>query len=158
MKGYQAERNIVQKLERLGWNADRVPTSGAGRTTLPDVFATHKRKRRAIALEVKAYHSKTVTIAADQIRKATAYLLRHHYEDEDRNAGVCVKFLLGQKVKAPIVCKLIPVSDGMDLKKIKGMTVDIADGSDLPELTEPTLSKRSRYIIRVRRKKRAENG
>jgi len=156
-KGYQFERSLCKKLEALGYSADRIPTSGSGRVSLPDIIAYHPEKRLALGIEAKAVDAsthKTWTVYADQIVKAAKYLLRHYPSDVERKAGVCVKFLLGSRVKAPIISRLIPVSDGMNLKKIPNIVVDISSKSDMPELTQGTLSKRSRYIRKVRRKRR----
>jgi len=149
-KGYQFERSLVKKLTELGFNSDRIPTSASGRVTLPDIMAFHPQKRLALGLECKAVNDKAWTVYRDQIAKAASYLLRHYPFDIERKVGICVKFLLGERCKSPIVIKLLNVSDNMNLEKIQDITVSIESESDMPELTSPTLSRRSRKIRRVR--------
>jgi len=156
-KGYQFERSLCKKLEELGYSADRIPTSASGRVSLPDIIGFHHEKRLALGIEAKAVDASTHkvwTVYSDQIVKAAGYLLRHYPSDVTRLAGCAVKFLLGSRTKSPIVVKLIPVTDDMDLEKVPNIVVDISSESDMPELTQATLSKRSKYIRKVRRRKR----
>jgi len=170
-KGYASERDFVKKLEKLGFNADRIPTSGSGRTNLPDVIAFHPEKRLALAFEVKAidgsYH-KSWTVNAwvekngekkpSQLFKAVKYLQRYYSSGITRKAGVAIKFLLGERCKSPWVVKLIQVSEDFDVSKMKDVTIDISDPSDMPELTDSTLSRRSRHIRKVRKDKKMMGG
>jgi len=153
-KGYAAERSLCKKLEQLGYYADRIPSSGPGKSNFPDIIATDKKRKISLALEVKAFYAKSVTIKKGQLVKAALYLIRHHYDSETRMVGACVKFLMGERRKSPWVCKLIPVRDDMDLDALEDLTVNIEDPSDLPELTSLTTSRRARRIIKKRRRKR----
>jgi Holliday junction resolvase len=155
MKGYQAERSLCKKLEKLGFYADRIPSSGPGESPFPDIIATNKKKKISLSLEVKAYYARSVTIKKKQLVKAAMYLIRHHYDYETRMVGACVKFLMGERKKSPWVCRLIPVTDDMNLDELEDITVNIEDESDLPELTRMTLSRRARRIRRKRRERKA---
>lgn len=170
-KGYASERDFVRRLEKIGFNADRIPTSGSGRVNLPDIIAFHPEKRLALAFECKAidgsYH-KTWTVNAwikkgkkrkpSQIVKAVHYLQRHYPSDVELKAGVAIKFLLGERCKSPWIVKLVDITEDFNISKLKDITVDISSQSDMPELTQTTLSKRSRHIRKVRQKKREEKG
>jgi len=114
-KGYAAERSLCKKLERLGYCADRIPSSGPGKSNFPDIIATNKKRKISLALEVKSFYAKSVTIKKEQLIKAALYLIRHHYDYEPRKVEACVKFLMGERRKSPWICKLIPVRDDMDL-------------------------------------------
>jgi len=153
-KGYAAERSLCKKLERLGYCADRIPSSGPGKSNFPDIIATDKKRKISLALEVKSFYAKSVTIKKEQLIKAAMYLLRHHYDYETRKVGACVKFLMGERKKSPWVCKLIDVRDDMNLDDLEDITVNIEDKSDLPELTQMSLSKRARRIIKKRRERK----
>ena len=165
MKGYQAERQLCRLLKKLGYNVRRTPTSGSGRTNKddegePDVKAYHKEKDEALAFEVKAYSfwsKKTVTVKRVQIVKAIKYLIDMYGSTTKKKVVIGVKFLLGMRVKSPWIFKVIPVTDDMDLSKVKDVTISIDDESDFPELTKLTLSKRSRRIIKKRREKKNAN-
>ena len=51
-KGYDAEREIVNKLREAGFMAVRIPVSAPSREPLPDVFAV--KGERILAIEVKS--------------------------------------------------------------------------------------------------------
>jgi len=155
-KGYQSERDLCKRLEKLGYSARRVPTSGAGKSDLPDVLVFCKGKNLALAFEVKAYDylHKSVTVNASQVRVCVQYLQEMYSSGIIRKAGVAVKFLLGERCKSPWIIRLFDVTDDLPLSKIKDVTVDISDLSDMPELTGSTLSRRSRKIRKVRRERK----
>jgi len=161
-KGYAAERDFVKRLRKLGYNALRMAASGSGTEPIPDCFAYHPEKRIALAFEIKTIEGyKKWTIFAwkkdkkgkrkpSQLVKAVQFL-NLMYPDVEHKAGVAIKFLLGERTKAPWVVKFIPVTT--DLEKIKNVVVDISDVSDMPELSTSTNSKRSRHIVKVRRER-----
>ena len=159
-KGYSAERDLVRRLEKLGYSAIRIPTSAPGKISLPDVISFHNPNGPALAFEVKAVSKKRWTVYAwkekrgkkepSQIVKCFEYLRKMYPPSMEKHVAVAIKFLLGQRCKAPWIIRFVP--DPGDLSRLENVTVDISDPSDMPELTAPTKSKRSRYIIKVRRK------
>jgi len=171
-KGYCFERNFVRKLEQLGYGADRIPTSGSGRSSLPDVIATHYEKGIKIGFELKlldANTHKTWTVNAwktdmngkvkpSQLVKAVIWVKKYMAKGEVGKAGAAIKFCLGERVKSPIIVKLFDITKGMKLKDVPNLSFDIADDSDMPELSDSTLSKRSRRIRRVRKERQNNEG
>ena len=114
-KGYAAERDLVRRLEKLGYSAIRIPTSAPGQISLPDVAAFHNPEGPALAFEVKAVSAKRWTVYAwkmrrgkkepSQIVKCFEYLRKMYPPGMEKHVAVAVKFLLGARVKAPwIVC------------------------------------------------------
>jgi hypothetical protein len=91
-----------------------------------------------------------------QLVKAVQYLQNHMSKGDVCKGGAAIKFVLGERVKSPIIVKLFDVTRDMKLKDVPNLPFDISDVSDMPELTQATLSKRSRYIRKVRQKKREE--
>ena len=177
-RGYAFELNFVKKLEKYGFFADRVPTSGAGKAKYPDVIAYNPKKRIAMAFELKtvdANHHKTFTVEKHQLVKAVTWLRRYYANlPVEMYAGVAVRFVLGRKVKSPIIAKIMKVHDPIDwskvpdipftikesysdeeLDRIEFVSIDIADSPDLPQIS--SISKRSRYIRKIRQKRKGEN-
>jgi len=161
-KGYAAERDLVRRLEKLGYSAIRIPTSAPGQISLPDVIAFHNPGGPALSFEVKAVSAKRWTVFAwkekrgkkepSQIVKCFEYLRKMYPPSMEKHVAVAIKFLLGARVKAPWIIRFVP--DPGDLSKLENVTVSIEDSSDMPELTASTKSRRSRFIIR-RRKERS---
>ncbi|MEM2110273.1 MAG: Holliday junction resolvase Hjc [Candidatus Bathyarchaeia archaeon] len=71
-RGYRAERELVNKLRRLGFNSVRVPVSAPSSEPLPDVFAT--KGACLIAFEVKAPNAERAYFHSDQIKKLFDFL------------------------------------------------------------------------------------
>jgi len=154
----------VRRLERLGYSAIRIPTSAPGKISLPDVISFHNPHGPALALEVKAWEAfkhKRITIPAwkrgregklepGQIIKCIEFLRKMYPPNIEKHAGVAVKFLLGSRTKSPWIIRF--VDDPGDLTQLKDVTASIEDPSDL-EVSKP--SKRARYIMKVRRERRA---
>lgn len=165
-KGYASERQLVQLLRKLGYFSLRNAVSGAGQEPIPDVYAFHNNPPQAFAFEVKAweYKRKPVRIMAwvekkgkripGQIVKCFQWIWGVPDVVKDKRVFVAVKFLLGERCKSPWVLKQVPEPENRDLTKLKDVIVDISSPSDFPELTGPTKSKRSRYIIKKRRERR----
>jgi len=71
-RGYAAERQLVQKLRKKGYNAVRVPVSAPSSEPLPDVFAT---KDDAIyAFEVKSRRGNYAYFYSEQVDKLFQFL------------------------------------------------------------------------------------
>ena len=164
-KGYAGERDFVRRLRKLGYNAVRMPASGAGSEPIPDVVAVHPEKREALAFECKAVTARRWTVYAykdkekkkqGQLIKALKWLKQEYpdsllKEDVVKKAGVAIKFLMGERRKAPWIVKF--VEEPNDFSKVQDITVDITDESDMPGLTASTKSKRVRKIVRERKRK-----
>ena len=159
-KGYAAERDLVKRLRKLGYNAIRMAVSGAGTEPVPDVCAFHPEKREALAFEVKSVTARRWTVFSykdkekkkeGQIIKALKWLKLMYPDDVTKKAGVAIKFLLGERRKSPWIIKF--VEDPGDLTKLDNVMVDITDYSDMPQLSKTTRSKRARKIIRQRKRK-----
>jgi len=72
MKGYRAERELVRKLRKAGFNSVRIPVSGPSSQPLPDLFAT--KKTRILAFEVKAPNADRVYFRKNQVSKLFEFL------------------------------------------------------------------------------------
>jgi len=71
-RGYTAERQLVQKLRKKGYDAVRVPVSAPSSEPLPDVFAT---KGDAIyAFEVKSRRGNYAYFSGEQVEKLFQFL------------------------------------------------------------------------------------
>ena len=163
-KGYSAERDLVRKLEKLNINAIRIPTSAPGQISLPDIIGFRNPTGPAYAFEVKAWEAfkhKRITIPAwtrgkegklepGQLIKCLEYLRKMYPPSIEKHAGLAVKWILGSRTKSPWTIRF--VDDPGDLTQLKDVTASIEDPSDL-EVSKP--SKRARYIMRVRRERRA---
>jgi Holliday junction resolvase len=71
-RGYRAERELVNKLRRLGFNSVRVPVSAPSSEPLPDVFAA--KGDCLMAFEVKAPNAERAYFHRDQIKKLFDFL------------------------------------------------------------------------------------
>ena len=139
--------------------------SGAGSEPIPDVVAVHPEKREALAFECKAVTARRWTVYAykdkekkkqGQLIKALKWLKQEYpdsllKEDVVKKAGVAIKFLMGERRKAPWIVKF--VEEPNDFSEVQDITVDITDESDMPGLTASTKSKRVRKIVRERKRK-----
>jgi hypothetical protein len=159
-KGYAAERDFVKKLRRLGYNALRMGVSGAGTEPIPDVVGFHPKKREAVAFEVKSVTARRWTVFAfkdkdrrkeGQLIKCLKWLQLMYPEDVTKKAGIGIKFLLGERRKSPWIVKFVEGHN--DFSEVQDISVDIADHSDMPELTRRTRSRRARRIVKKRRAK-----
>jgi len=164
-KGYAFELDFCRRLKKLGYGADRIPTSGGGGTSLPDVIVNHYEKGIRLAFELKLLNAnahkswmvyawkkdKKGKLKPSQLVKAVQYLQNHMSKGDMCKAGAAIKFVLGERVKSPIIVKLFDVTKDMKLKDVPDLPFDISDSSDMPELTAQTLSKRSRKIRKVRK-------
>ena len=159
-KGYAAERDLVRRFRELGYWAVRMAVSGAGSEPIPDVVVRHDNPPQEFVFEVKAVSKKRWTVQAwkkdrkgkpkkGQLVKLIEWIRGVPDVIKDRRAGVAIKFLLGERVKALWVIRFI--NDPGDLTKLKDITVDITDKSDMPEISNPSRSKRTRKIIRRRK-------
>lgn len=76
-RGYDAERELVQKLREAGFEALRIPVSAPSSEPLPDVFAV--KDDAILAFEVKS-QSKYAYYRKDQVKKLHEFLKIHqHY-------------------------------------------------------------------------------
>ena len=73
-RGYDAERELVERLRRAGLKAIRIPVSSPSRAPLPDVFAT--KGDVMMAFEVKARRRKAYFKKA-QVEKLFRFLEMH---------------------------------------------------------------------------------
>ena len=71
-KGYRAERELVRKLRKQGFNSVRVPVSAPSSEPLPDVFAT--KGDSLLAFEIKAPNSERAYFQKKQIKKLFDFL------------------------------------------------------------------------------------
>lgn len=71
-RGYRAERQLVRKLRRLGFNSVRIPVSAPSSEALPDVFAT--KGSCILAFEVKAPHAERAYFRKKQVEKLFSFL------------------------------------------------------------------------------------
>ena len=71
-RGYRAERQLVRKLRRLGFNSVRIPVSAPSSEALPDVFAT--KANCILAFEVKAPHAEKTYFRKKQVEKLFSFL------------------------------------------------------------------------------------
>lgn len=71
-RGYQAERDLVNKLRDLGFKSVRVPVSAPSSEPLPDVFAT--KGSCIMAFEVKAPNAERAYFPKDQVKKLFDFL------------------------------------------------------------------------------------
>ena len=79
-RGYRAERQLVRKLRRLGFNSVRIPLSAPSSEALPDVFAT--KGNCILAFEVKAPHAERVYFRKKQVEKLFGFLDMFEAYDE----------------------------------------------------------------------------
>lgn len=150
-KGYDAERDFVKQLEKFGFTAIRIPASAPGKVSLPDVIASRKNPPLALAGELKApTEVLRYTIYEEQLAKAFRFAESFLGNiTEHAKVFVAVKFIRGPRIKSPWIVKFVETLDDV--------VVDIADRSDMPELTRLSMSKEVRRFIRKRRaKKRAK--
>lgn len=74
-RGYDAERELVQKLRMSGLSAMRVPVSAPSSEPFPDVFAV--KDEVIMAFEVKARHKRYNYFKRKQVKKLFGYLDFH---------------------------------------------------------------------------------
>jgi len=144
-KGFDAERDLVRRLRKLGFWCVRIPTSASSKEPLPDVFAVEKKDRspkRMFAFEVKAISFlPRFTIKKEQIQKLFLFLEPFRKSQEYKPFPcVAFKFLRGRRRKAHWIIKLV--------KQPQDLTMDITDRSDLE------ISKPSRKLVRYIRERR----
>jgi Holliday junction resolvase len=87
-RGYDAERELVQKLRRSSFDALRVPVSAPSNEPFPDVFAV--KGDSILAFEVKS-QERYVYFKADQVNKLLGFLNIHRYYPR-RYAVLAAKF------------------------------------------------------------------
>ncbi|RLI10545.1 hypothetical protein DRO42_00975 [Candidatus Bathyarchaeota archaeon] len=87
-RGYDAERELVQKLREAGFEALRVPVSAPSSEPLPDVFAI--KGDAILAFEVKS-QERYAYYKRDQVAKLHAFLKIHRYYPR-RVAVLAAKF------------------------------------------------------------------
>jgi len=87
-RGYDAERELVKKLRRWGFEALRVPVSAPSKEPLPDVFAV--KGDTIIAFEVKS-HERYAYYKRSQVSKLHEFLKIHHIYPK-RVAVLAAKF------------------------------------------------------------------
>lgn len=87
-RGYDAERELVQKLREMGFEAVRIPVSAPSSEPLPDVFAT--RGDTILAFEVKCQGSYTY-FKREQVAKLHEFLNIHRHYPK-RLAVLAAKF------------------------------------------------------------------
>jgi Holliday junction resolvase len=75
-RGYDAERELVQKLRDAGFDAVRIPVSAPSNEPLPDVFAV--KGDAILAFEVKSQLRYTY-YKSDQVAKLHEFLKIHRY-------------------------------------------------------------------------------
>ena len=144
-KGFDAERSLVKYLRELGYVCLRIPTSGSTKEPLPDVFAIKKDSNpcKLIAFEVKAittryYH---YTVKAKQVKKLLKFInIFSGIKGLECKAAIAFHFLQGKRTKSPWVIRF--VDEAKDVK------IHLWDESDMPELTEKTLSRKIKKKIK----------
>ena len=87
-RGYDAERELVQKLRRAGFEALRVPVSAPSNEPFPDVFAV--KGDAILAFEVKS-QERYVYFKGDQVDKLMGFLNVHRFYPR-RYAVLAAKF------------------------------------------------------------------
>lgn len=87
-KGYDAEREIVNKLREAGFMAVRIPVSAPSREPLPDVFAV--KGDRILAIEVKS-QERYAYFKKRQVEKLYQFLEIHRLYPK-RMAVLAAKF------------------------------------------------------------------
>lgn len=87
-RGYDAEREIVNKLREAGFAAVRIPVSAPSREPLPDVFAV--KGDRILAIEVKS-QDRYVYFKKGQVEKLCQFLEIHSIYPK-RMAVLAAKF------------------------------------------------------------------
>lgn len=87
-RGYDAERELVHKLRRAGFDALRVPVSAPSNEPFPDVFAV--KDDVILAFEVKS-QERYVYFKGDQVDKLIGFLKIHRIYPK-RHAVLAAKF------------------------------------------------------------------
>lgn len=87
-RGYDAERELVQKLREMGFEAVRIPVSAPSSEPLPDVFAI--KGDMILAFEVKSQGSYTY-FKKEQVAKLHEFL-NIHRQYPKRLAVLAAKF------------------------------------------------------------------
>jgi len=144
-KGFDAERSLKKYLRNLGYVCFRFPTSGSTSEPIPDLFAIKKDSNpcKLIAFEVKAittryYH---YTIKAKQVKKLLEFIDAFSgIKGLECRAAIAFHFLQGKRTKSPWIVKF--VDEAKDVK------IHLWDESDMPELTEKTLSRKIKKKIK----------
>ena len=72
-KGKRSELRQVKRMEKMGWQMIRVPTSASGTTILPDLIGFHPERKELIAVEWKA-HTRYVYLNKNQLEKCIKFL------------------------------------------------------------------------------------